>query len=86
MALYFDSRAEKSVVDTVSSIGQALTGRWGLTGIGGIIGGMFGGPLGAVFGAGMGKKGGIYPFLYNSVHFLSFDSLNDRLEATRPFW
>jgi len=58
MALYFDSRAEKGVQDSISGIGQMLTGTWGLTGIGGIIGGMMGGPLGAVFGSALGQLGG----------------------------
>jgi len=57
MALYFDSRAEKSVADSISSVGQTLTGAAGAMGMGGIIGGMVGGPLGAVFGAAMGKAG-----------------------------
>ena len=37
MALYFDSRAEKSVADSISSVGQTLTGAAGAMGMGGII-------------------------------------------------
>jgi hypothetical protein len=57
MALYFDSRAEKGITDSISSVGQVLTGTLGLTGIGGIIGGLMGGPLGFAFGAAVGKYG-----------------------------
>jgi len=58
MALYFDSKAEKTIQDSISSVWQILTGTIGTMGIGGIIGGAFGGPLGAVFGAAVGKLGG----------------------------
>lgn len=58
MALYLDSRSEKGVADSVSNIGQVLTGSIGLVGIGGIIGGLVGGPLGAVFGGAVAQLGG----------------------------
>src|SRR5688572_23173876 len=57
MALYFDSRAEQSIQDSVSSIGQSLAGSKGIMGIGGVIGGSLGGPLGAVFGAAAAQLG-----------------------------
>lgn len=57
MALYFDSRAEKAIADSVSSIGQTLGSNAGVMGIGGIVGGMLGGPLGAVFGAAAASMG-----------------------------
>lgn len=41
MALYFDSWAENTIVDTFSGIGQALSATPALMGIGGIVGGMF---------------------------------------------
>jgi outer membrane lipoprotein SlyB len=58
MALYFDSRAEKGVQDSISSIGQVLANTPALTGIGGIVGGMMGGPLGMAFGSALGSLGG----------------------------
>jgi len=57
MALYFDSRAQQGIADSVSNIGQMFTSTIGLAGIGGIIGGMMGGPLGGVFGAAAGRMG-----------------------------
>ena len=57
MAIYFDSKAEKAVQDSIESVGQVLTGTWGLTGVGGVIGGAMGGPMGAVFGAAAGRWG-----------------------------
>jgi hypothetical protein len=55
MALYFDSRADKTVGDAVSSVGQSLTGTALSMGVGGIIGG--GGPLGMAFGAAAAARG-----------------------------
>lgn len=56
-ALYFDSRAESAIADSISGVGQTLSGNIGVMGIGGIAGGMFGGPLGAVFGAALARAG-----------------------------
>lgn len=56
-ALYFDSRAESAIADSISSVGQTLSGNMGVMGMGGVIGGAFGGPLGAVFGAALGMAG-----------------------------
>lgn len=57
MALYFDSRAEKAIADSISGIGQILGSSLGVMGIGGVVGGALGGPLGAVFGAAVAKQG-----------------------------
>jgi|GraSoiStandDraft_4_1057263.scaffolds.fasta_scaffold301770_1 hypothetical protein len=57
MALYFDSRAESTIADSIGSVGQTLSGNMGVMGIGGLIGGAVGGPLGAVFGAAVARAG-----------------------------